>query len=159
MEGHFQAQVERIDRLLEIVRAPNQTALTGQLQFEDILIFACQCMWHLRDWVLNDPNFRPKSKNALRDDIYREHCLRICSDLANGSKHLLLANPKTTVSFSDRHGVHVEDRKGIFQMKYYIRSHDRTDPYHGMEIRDFLAECRASWQKIIDKHYLSEVDF
>ena len=158
MERYFQEQVARIDRLMEIVRAPDQDSLTGRLQFEDVLIFACQCMWHLRDWILNDPEFRAKDKNGLRDDIHKERCLRICADLANGSKHLVLAHPKTSVSLSDRQGIHLETSKGIFQVKYYVRSSDGSDPYDGVEIREFLNECRTTWQRIIDKHHLSEAD-
>lgn len=157
MQRYFQEQVDRIDRLLKIVYAQDQTTLAGNLSFEDVLFFTCQCIWHLKDWVLNDAEFQAKDKDQLRNEIHSEQCLRICSDLANGSKHLVLAHPKTPFSLSPRIGINVEPAKGIFQVHYYVTSSDPTDPYHGMEIRELLRQCRDAWQNIIDRHYLGAI--
>jgi hypothetical protein len=159
MERDFRAQLERIDRLMEIVRSKDQFSLSGVLTFEDIVVYACQCMWHLKDWVLNDPGFRPKDASKLKSDIHTEKSILVCADLANGSKHLVLERPKVGFAFADPTGIHLEPSKGIHQTFHYIVCDDPTDPFNGMEIRDFLAIARQAWERIIDAHYLSIVDY
>lgn len=158
MQRCYYEQLERIDRLLSIALADDQHSGAGNLQFEDVLFFACQSIWHLKDWVLNDPDFMPKDKEELRNEIHNEQCLRICSDLANGSKHLVLAHPKTAFSLSPRTGIHVDSAKGIFQVHYYVVSRYKSDPFHAIEVRDLLRQCREAWQRIIDRHHLSGVE-
>jgi hypothetical protein len=153
----FQEQEGRVDRLLRIIDAPDQQAQIGGLVFEDILIFAFQNMWHLRDWALNDPQFGALDRRALRDEIETNAYLRVCADLANGSKHFSLNNPRTTIAQSDQRGMYCDSGKGIFQVLYYLESTDPSSPFHGMEVRQFLGECRQEWRRIIDRHYLSDV--
>jgi hypothetical protein len=159
MEKCYQDQLERIYRLMEIIDAKDPQPLIGRLRFEDVLIFVCQCMWHLKDWVLNDSEFGARDLKQLNADIHSEKCLLICADLANGSKHLVLSHPKTGFDFAERTGVRVDTEQGIFQQFYYVISTDPTDPYHRMEIRDLLAECMDAWNRIIDKHWLSGMEF
>jgi hypothetical protein len=159
MERHFQEQVERIDRLMDIVRSDNEIhPVGGALTFYDIAIFACQNMWHLKDWVLNDPNFRPKDLGKLKADIHTEKSLLICADIANGSKHLTLTRSKAGFFISDREGINLNVSKRILQTYLYVVCSNETDSYHGMEIRELLSIARLAWDKIIDKHYLSIVD-
>jgi hypothetical protein len=158
MEKSYQDQLERIFRLMEIINAKDPHPLMGKLRFEDILFFACQCIWHLKDWVLNDSAFGARDLKQLKADIHSEKCLLICADLANGSKHLMLSRPKTAFDFAKRKGIRVNAEQGIFQRYYYIASADSTDPYHGMEIRDLLAECMDAWNRIIDKHWFSIIE-
>jgi len=116
-------------------------------------------MWNLKDWILDDIEFGEKDTKTLNDEIHSEKCLLICADLANGSKHLSLRSPKTGFLFSDSTGIHLNTEKGINQQYYYVVCSDTTDPFYGMEVRDLLTECRKSWDKIINKHYLSKIEF
>lgn len=160
MERDFRAQLERIDRLMKVIQSKDQISLSGGLDFEDIVMFACVCMWHLKDWVLNDPEFRPKDYNKLKSDLHTEKSLLVCADLANGSKHLVLKNPKVGVAFADpdHTGLLWRPSEGIYQTLHYIVCDDRNDPFHGMEIRDFLAIARQAWERIINTHYCSWLD-
>lgn len=152
----FHGHLHLIDRVMKIM-ADNPNPLLGGLLYEDMLMFACQCMWHLKDWILNDPNFGAKDAKELANGIHSEQCLRICADLANGSKHLSLNKPKTHLSLSPLSGVHIEPGRWIFHQYYYVVSTDRNDPYHGMELRSLLSRCRDVWEGIIEKHYLTNV--
>lgn len=155
----FQEQVARVDRLLKIVTAQDQQIDLGNaLAFDDVLMFACQGMWHIRDWVLNDPYFAAKDRKAVIREIEINPYLRVCADLANGSKHFTLNRPRTSVRQSDRQGLNIIPNDGVFQIYYYLESADRESMFHGMEIREFLTACRAEWKNIIDRHYMSEVD-
>lgn len=157
MEKCFQYQVERIDRLMKIVEADDPYHLASGLRAIDVMIFSCQSMWHLKDWILNDPEFGAKDYRALRADIHSSRCLLVCADLANGSKHLSLDQPKTGSILSQDTGIHIDTSKGIFQEFFYVVCPDILDEFHGMEIRTLLRRCRNQWENIINRHYLSKV--
>ncbi len=156
-EGFFQEQLQRVDRLMEIIVALDPAPLIGRLQYEDVLVFAFQSMWHLKDWILNDAFFGAADAGLLSREIHSEPCLQVCADIANASKHLTLTRPKTSAHVSDAAGMHLDASRGIFQVFYYVESKPE-DRYHGVEVRDLLVECRAAWQRLIDKHQLSDVD-
>jgi hypothetical protein len=159
VEKLFQEQVQRIDRLLRIIESDNPCESVSGISFYDLVIFACQSMWHLKDWILNDPNFSAKDLGAVRVEIHSYRCLLVCSDLANGTKHLSLNNPKIGGTFSARKGVHIDTSKGIHKEFIYVVCPDANDEFHGIEIRELLRQCRDVWARIVDKHYLSGVDF
>lgn len=159
MESRFEEQVDRIERLMRIINAKDSTELQGALTFYDVVIFTCQAVWHLRDWILHDTEFGAADGAALRNDVLAARSLSVCADIANGSKHLLLKHPKigTGVAISDQEGMHMNTRDGIFQQFYYIDCPDVSDEFHGMEIRPFLNRCRDDWLAIINRHHLSNV--
>ena len=158
MEMFWQEQLERIDRLLIIVNLENPPyGNVSNLTFLDIVIFACQNMWHLKDWIINDINFHAKDKKLLMEDIHNSECLLICSDIANGSKHIRLKNKKKGGKISNRKGTHINIDKNIFKELYYIDIDNHKSIFYWMEIRDFLNKCRQTWGKIINKHNYSDV--
>lgn len=158
MEKSFRQQVERIDRLMRIVEADTPHKLAPGLLTVDVIMFACQSMWHLKDWILNDPEFGAKDKGKLNAEIHASHCLLVCSDLANGSKHLSLDRPKIGGRLSDRAGIHLDTSKGILRELHYVVCPDPSDEFHGMEVVAFLRCCRDRWQEIINRYWLSRVD-
>lgn len=159
MNRGYKDQLRRIDRLMTVIESDNLHDRISGLETIDIVIFACQSMWHLKDWILNDPSFcAANNKKELEREIHASRCLLICSDLANGSKHLRLNNRKTDAKLSETPGVQLDSSKGIFREIYYVWCDDYSDEFHGMEIRDLLRNCRDDWQKIIDKNYHSNID-
>ena len=158
MESSCKDQLDRIDRLMTIVEADNPHAWVSGLDGLDIVVFACQSMWHLKDWILNDAQFGARDREELNKDIHESLSLLVCRDLANRSKHLSLDDPKTDARLSDDPGIHYEPSKGICREIYYVVCHNPSEEYHGMEVRDVLRRCRDEWQRIINRHYLSKVD-
>ena len=157
MEKFWQEQLNRIDCLLRIINSEDPYKHISGLSFYDIVLFSCQNMWHLKDWIINDSNFHAKNKKLLEEDIYNSECLLISSDIANGSKHLKLINIKKGGKISEHKGIHIESAKGIFKEFYYIDLNNHSSKYYGMEIRDFLNICRQTWDKIINKHNYSDI--
>ena len=143
---------------MTIVEADCPHDLATGLLTIDILMFACQSIWHLKDWILNDPQFGAKDRNALKADIYSSHCLLACSDLANGSKHLSLDQPKIGGSISGFAGIHIDSSKGIYRERFKVVCLDPTDEFHGMEIGALLRQCRDRWDFVINRHWLSYTD-
>ena len=157
-ETSFHEQLDRIDRLLAIVEANDPYKILSGLRFYDVLIFACQSMWHLKDWIINDSNFEAKDLAMVRAEIHAEKCLLLCSDIANGTKHLALKHPKVDGNLSEYTGFRYDSSEGICQKYYYIACPESKDEFHGMEVRELLRRCRDAWQGIINRHYLSAVD-
>ena len=158
LDNRYKDQLERIDRLMTIVEADNPHNRTSGLDPIDIIVFACQSMWHLKDWIVNDAHFGARDIKELKSDIHASRCLLVCADLANGSKHLSLTYPKVGARLSEHSGFHYEPSKGICRDIYYVVCPDPSDEYHGIEVRNLLRCCRNEWQKIINRHYLSKID-
>lgn len=158
MEHSFREQLDRVDRLMTIVEADNPHELAPGLLTIDVMIFACQSMWHLKDWILNDSDFGAKDRDALKDDIYTSRCLLACADLANGSKHLSLDRAHVGGRIADLAGTHIETSKGIYRELHYVVCADSSDEFHGMEIGTLLRRCRDRWNTIIIRHWLSYTD-
>lgn len=157
-EHSYHEQWERVERLLQLVLAKDQAVACPGLLHYDLVVLCIQSMWNLKDWILNDPHFGAKSLSELKKEIFDARILLVCSDLANGTKHFRLDNPKTDIALSSRTGFHVDPALGIFQECFYIIAPDTNDTFHRKEVRDFLQECRDTWCRIINKHYLSCVD-
>ena len=158
MEHSFRDQLARVDRIMTIVEADTPHYLASGLLTIDVMMFACQSMWHLKDWILNDPDFGAKDRDTLEADIYSSHCLLVCSDLANGSKHLSLDKPNIGGSISDYSGIHVESSRGIYRERFNVVCANSADEFHGMEIGILLQCCRDRWDSIINRYWLSYND-
>lgn len=147
----YEDQLERIDRLLVVMNAQDPFPLIGEMLFSDVVFWTIESMWHVKDWVLNDVFFE-SVKKALNDEIHAKRCLLICADLANGSKHLTLKGAHTSITLDENAGVHIDGKNDIYLYFYDLISDDAADPYHRMEIRPFLNECRRTWQEIVEKY-------
>jgi len=62
-----------------------------------------------------------------------------------------LRSSKAGFSFAGQTGVHIDGKQGICIRYYEIHSDNPTDPYHLMDIRDLLSECRKVWEEISEK--------
>lgn len=158
LEHSHHEQWERVERLLQLVLAKDQTAACLGLRQCDLAVRCIQSMWSLKDWILNDPHFGAKNLSESKKEIFSTRILLVCSDLANGTKHFRPDNPKTDIAMSNQTGFHVDPAQGIFQERFYIIAPNANDAFHHKEIRDFLQECMDTWRRIIDKHYLSYID-
>ena len=60
---------------------------------DDVWSFFQNC-WHLKDWVKHDPLVTPEVKERIRDAVHASRMLAIANDMANGTKHLKLDEPR-----------------------------------------------------------------
>lgn len=92
--GNWQTQWARVRRRLGDVQA----VYAGRPGGTDVALDAVQSFFeavhHLKDWLGNDPasGLAKSDGDAL---INGSTVLRICTDLANGSKHLVLTTTRT----------------------------------------------------------------
>jgi|SRR6266487_1571412 len=91
----WQGQWARVQRRLDGVRdVYADTPSPGTEGALDSVLCFFEAIHHLRDWLGNDPAITVKEAdcNAL---INKNLSLRLCGDLANGSKHLKLTSTWT----------------------------------------------------------------
>jgi hypothetical protein len=73
--------------------------------YEDACYGFFQNCYHLKDWLINDPNFTRKTARQIEDYINATPSLSICADICNGTKHLKLLEPRSgsPPRLGDRH--------------------------------------------------------
>jgi hypothetical protein len=162
MEPRFQDHLERIDRLIRLMRsydAASSLAGVETLTYYDLAIMACEAMWLLKERLLNDAAFHARSTDELREDIHREWCLLVCADVAHGRANLVLARPPGLAAGRRESGDVRQQTRDIGGARFYLSTSNPRDPYHGMELDELLRQCRDAWRRIIDRHWLSGLPF
>jgi hypothetical protein len=82
----FLEQFERVERYLKKVQNQDRDSI----EYDDDSYSFFQNCWHLKDWIKADPMINKKIKSRVEKDISKVKSLRICSDLANRTKHATL---------------------------------------------------------------------
>lgn len=72
-----------------------QTRATNHQRIDHHVIDDCHafvtCCYHLKDWLIND---KAAPKRVVEKFVAGNPWLSLCGDLANGSKHMLVTNPR-----------------------------------------------------------------
>lgn len=143
--------MDRSRRLLAILSADDWTKVASGLDSEDIVVFAAQCIWHVKDWILNDPTIDDLDARTFNEAVHQDLYLKACADIANGSKHLRLDHTKVGAKLSDAKGIHMSSAEGIFRSFHYVIAQDESMPFHGMEVRELFELCMEKWEQLIDR--------
>src|SRR5262245_44176756 len=89
-------QWERVRRYYARFKAINDgtehAAASSDYYIDDIYAFFQNC-YHLKDWIKNDKTAPQAKKDDVEDHINAHPCLRLCADICNGLKHLVLTKP------------------------------------------------------------------
>jgi len=102
---------------------------------EDFLWAAFLHIWHVKDWVKNDPSLSGAQKGAVISRIEAHRDLLVAADLANGAKHVALDNKR--VGARDAAIQFVRNRNGSVTVHHLIELAD------GSELRASDAVDRA----------------
>lgn len=89
----------------------------------DTVLSFFEAIHHLKDWLENDP-ISGITKDEGDSLINRSLMLRLCADLANGSKHLKLTRSRTGDKSTDitRNDVTVFAGTGTAAHRFYVQS-------------------------------------
>jgi hypothetical protein len=66
----------------------------GSWDAEDFSEALAQAVWHLKDWLKNDPRQRKVSDQQIEEFTKAEPVLLVLADLCNGSKHAFLKSSR-----------------------------------------------------------------
>lgn len=132
----WQFQWTRVQWRLDDVRAVYTGREGGTESALDVTLSFFEAAHHLKDWLGNDP-----SSGITKADgdslISRSPMLKLCADLANGSKHLVLTSTRTNDISTGiaRNDVNVLLGTGTSAHRFYVQSagteHDVIDIAEG----------------------------
>ncbi|TWU12271.1 hypothetical protein CA54_10940 [Symmachiella macrocystis] len=98
MTQRWPEQLERVKRFFKRIEHPEAFGNThdGRNDYEDFLWAFFQNCWHLKDWIKRDSTVCQKALDDIEEFWKREENenIRISSDIANATKHLVLDYPK-----------------------------------------------------------------
>jgi hypothetical protein len=105
MEWHD--QYRRVKRYLGRIQNHPRHLNVNEVEYEDFVWAYFQNCWHLKDWVKNDPSVDPKQEKEIerlvdRGEAVNADALKVCSDLANRTKHLVLDRPRVSAIAKNR---------------------------------------------------------
>jgi hypothetical protein len=90
-------QLERVERWLNRIRAPNGVPYKKKDEYEDFLWAFFQNCWHMTDWIEMDPVLPHPWKN-VKGDALKVDSLRLTEGLANRTKHFERNDPTKSKS-------------------------------------------------------------
>ena len=85
-------RVNRLYKRFELINNRRKHSIESDNYEDDVYAFFI-FYYHLRDWIKNDPKINIKQK-IIDDFIHKNLDLKICGDICNGIKHLILDKPK-----------------------------------------------------------------
>ena len=87
--AEWHEQYDRMSRWWARLHAPGEV----EQRRDDFYAFFVTC-FHLKDWLKNDPAVRKPVRKKIEQLVNDKVSLRLCADIANGVKHLVLTNKK-----------------------------------------------------------------
>jgi len=118
--------------------------------YEDVLYAFFQNCFHLKDWAINSGAL---SKDIINDFIESNTDMKICRDLCNGSKHLVINNPSidSNVSVNRRkYSISIGGGPTKIEIHYFVR----TGNYPPLDAFDLATNCSIQWEILLKKHNL-----
>lgn len=82
-------RVKRWHKRLEEISTDKEHAHESDY-YQDILYAFFQNLWSLRDWIINSGSL---NREIVDNYFHTNTDMKICRDLANGSKHLIINSP------------------------------------------------------------------
>ena len=134
-------QWERVERRLNDVRAVYRGAPGGTPAAVDAVQSFFESVHHLKDWLGNDPT-SPLTRADGDALIESSNELKLCADLANGSKHFGLTRTRTGDLGTDvtRNDATVFVGTGTSAHRFYIESRGVE-----LDVLDVAEVAVATW--------------
>jgi hypothetical protein len=141
----WQSQWQRVHRRLEGVRAVYTGAPGGTDVAIDTVLSFFEAVHHLKDWLGNDP-ISGITKVEGDSLISRSPMLRLCADIANGSKHLSLTSSRTGDKSTDiaRNDVTVFVGTETAAHRFYVQSGNKE-----YDVRDIAEAAVVEWTQFL----------
>lgn len=128
---------------------------TGTDHFLDEFYATFQAIWHLKDWLNNDPRAQVTGKQVDDWANSRESILLVAADLANGSKHLVLDRERAGGSRQTRKDARIHVGHGV-QATFYVMDMRSDAEWEAVTLAD---ACIAEWREFITQAGLALPDW
>lgn len=136
---YYMSQLNRVRRFLERISDQDRSPV----EYEDDMWSFFQNCWHLKDWVKNDRRVPQHVRDSIEGLAGHSGPLQICADLANGTKHLELRDPRVGAKPSH---YNVSIVPGEWSKVEYT-----VDPGNGTQQDglDLARKCLLEWESIL----------
>lgn len=144
----WRSQWARVSRRLNDVRAVYAGAPGGTDVAIDTVLSFFEAVHHLKDWLGNDP-VSGITKAEADSLINSSPMLRLCADLANGSKHLSLTGSRTGDKSTEiaRNDVTIFAGTGTSAHRFYVQSGKRE-----YDVLDIAESAVLEWARFFNAH-------
>jgi len=148
----WQQQHARMMRAYQ--RATSATAVTIQVEDD----FSCFFVWcfHLKDWLKNDPTIPVAIRAAAGVLVNTNKSLKLCTDLANGIKHLHADRSARVDPDGEGSAIASADRIAPFQSDADETGERIVLVADGsyLDAREVAGRCVAAWAAFLREHRL-----
>ncbi len=139
----YRDQLDRVLRYLGRVYSvggePNQRYVVDYQ--DDVWSFFQNC-WHLKDWIRHDPLLDDDVKARIKAAVEDSPVLAIANDMANGTKHLELHEPRAGASYSHL-SLGPSGPLSILECIIEVAGEHRG-------ARQLATECVREWERILE---------
>jgi len=143
----YREQFDRVKRWYERFREIDQGRLHNRpsdYYQDDVYAFFLNC-YHLKDWIKNDPNVRPREN--VEEFINTNEALKLCADICNGLKHLK-RDPRKSRSGKDpqfgKRDFRLSLPESTISVKYTIDTADGS-----VDAFELATKCLRAWEDFI----------
>ncbi len=150
MTAPYEEQFERVKRYLSKFKEINDGKIHDQSSphyDDDVYAFFQNC-YHLKDWIKNDPAC--SSWNNVENYINNNPKLRICADLCNARKHLVLKSHRS-IENPDFAGsgitLSIDEKDFYISIKYIISTNSGT-----IDAFALAEDCVKAWETFIQSN-------
>jgi len=136
-------QWKRVLRWLERIEATPRNST----EYDDFIWAFFQNCWHMKDWIKNDQLLSSSFRSGIEGMALRERSLRVCADLANGTKHFELQKPKNGAGAKHSHRVLkvVAGDSSKTQIDYFLMLGDGSQ----VNARAIAREAVEAWRRLL----------
>lgn len=142
----WHAQYDLMKRTYARLSQPYESSI----DYSDDLQHFFQDCWHLKDWIKNDDSLN--LKDVIEDEVHGPKALRIVSDLAIGSKHLVrtIKNLEGAYVTSQNVTAHLAQDRGVI-VSHTVALKDGST----LSAQDVAKDAMEAWESVLQKLGLS----
>jgi hypothetical protein len=149
----YRAQLDRARRFLERVQS---TEPRRDVDYQDDVWAFFQNCWHIKDWLEHDRRVPEVVRDSVKKAAYKSRVLRVCADVANGTKHLKLTrrDGKRVRARAVHRWTNTEMTPGGDPTKIdcMLEFPRRKDKFRSA--REVADECLREWVRLLEAHGL-----
>jgi hypothetical protein len=137
---NWRMQYDRMQR--SFARMKKTSTGSHSAEYDDAVYHFFQDVWHLKDWIANDPSLPVPAKVAISAAVFADKDLLAAGDFANGTKHFELHKKVHA-------GTRISKRESIVYV--YLDRPAHSEQKHELDIRGRKTTAADLAQKAITK--------
>ncbi len=147
----YSEQLERVRRFFARLSNENRDAV----EYDDDLWSFFQNCWHFKDWLKNDPAVPTHITKRVEKDANDKPAIKICADLANRSKHVVLTRIRVDAKITSRDTTVFIGGTKESPDTFSVSEHTITlgdGSIH--QARDVAKQAICEWEELLNSYHL-----